>query len=84
VESFTDSTLTLSTEHFLGLAATLANYSKITSGFFVLVPVAGTQSTGGLPQEFLVQTPEPDAFYMLLGGISLIGIGRIVRRKRAA
>jgi hypothetical protein len=26
--------------------------------------------------------PEPGAFYMLLGGIGLIGMGRIARRKR--
>jgi hypothetical protein len=66
-----------------------SNYDTITaaSGFDVLVPVPNSQTCGdGLPQSFLVQmaTPEPGAIYMMLGGIGLIGMGRIVRRKRSA
>ena len=82
--TFTDS----ATETWLTNAEKPVDYNTITksNGFAVLVPVSGTQnpSTDGPPQWFLIQTPEPGSFYMLLGGIVLIGIGRLVRRKRAA
>lgn len=74
------------------VANAVADYSTQVNAnnFSVLVPVSGTQnpSCDGLPQSFLVEvgtpTPEPGAIYMMLGGIGLIGMGRIVRRKRSA
>ena len=79
-------------------AQSSSNYDTITAAFnfYLLTPTAvngvtvinkGTGGNGSTPQSFLVEfpkqdVPEPGAFYMLLGGIGLIGMGRIARRKR--
>jgi hypothetical protein len=60
------------------------------SGYSVVIPVTVAKDgsvaevSTTYPQWFLVATPEPGAIYMVLGGIGLIGMGRIVRRKRSA
>ena len=85
-----------SVETWLTKAETSTNYKTITaaSEFYLLTPTTvnnvmvinpgtgRTQGSDGIPQSFLIQAPEPAAFFMLLGGIGLIGMGRIARRKR--
>jgi hypothetical protein len=55
------------------------------SRFEILIPVAGTQSEGGLPQTFIEDpppspTPEPNSLVLL--GSGLLGCAGIVYRKR--
>ena len=87
---------TQSVENWLKQAESSTNYTTITAAdnFYVLTPTTvngvmvinpGTgraKGSDGTPQSFLVQAPEPAAFFMLLGGIGLIGMGRFARRKR--
>jgi len=53
------------------------------SRFDILIPVAGTQSEGGLPQNFIedpTPTPEPNSLVLL--GSGLLGCAGFVYRKR--
>jgi hypothetical protein len=67
---------------YLNLATTASNSAY--SGLFLYSPVKGTQSMGGMPQEFIGYSspvPEPGTLTML--GTGLIGLAGAIRRKFA-
>lgn len=68
----------------------LAEISLMPSGFFnnfvLYTPIAGTQSWGGTPQEFIgyVPAPVPEPGTMALLGTGLFAIGGFLRKKKRA
>jgi len=66
---------------YLGLAA-YAPKSDF-SGLFLYTPIAGTQSWGNMPQEFIGYSAVPEPASLTLFGTGLIGLAGAIRRKLA-
>lgn len=66
---------------YLALAQTAPNSAY--NGLVLYTPVAGTQSWGGTPQEFIGYTcsPVPEPSTLMFMGTGLIGLAGMVRRK---
>jgi hypothetical protein len=64
---------------YLGLAVSAPNSAY--AGLLLYTPIAGTQSWGGLPQEFIGYSAVPEPGSLTLLGTGLIGLAGVLRRK---
>jgi hypothetical protein len=64
---------------YLAMAKTAPN--SAFNGLVLYTPIAGTQSSGGLPQEYIGYSTVPEPGSLALFGTGLISLGGIVRRK---
>ena len=64
---------------YLALAATAPNSAY--AGLFLYTPIAGTQSWGGTPQEYIGYSPVPEPGTITLFGTGLLSLAGLVRRK---
>ncbi len=64
---------------YLALAQTAPNSSY--NGLLLYTPVAGSQSWGGTPQEFIGYSAVPEPSTWMFMGTGLVGLGGAVRRK---
>jgi PEP-CTERM motif len=66
---------------YLVLAQTAKN--SAFSGLLLYTPIAGTQSWGGMPQEFIGFSAVPEPSALVLMGTGLLALTGVVRRKLA-
>ncbi len=66
---------------YLGLAAYAPKSDY--AGLFLYTPIAGTQSWGSMPQEFIGYSAVPEPASLTLLGTGLLGLAGAVRRKLA-
>jgi hypothetical protein len=64
---------------YLALAATAPNSAY--NGLVLYTPIAGTQSWGGMPQEYIGYSPVPEPGTITLFGTGLLSLAGLVRRK---
>jgi PEP-CTERM motif-containing protein len=64
---------------YLTLAANAPN--SAFSGLVLYTPIAGTQSWGGTPQEYIGYSPVPEPGTLMLMGTGLLSLAGMVRRK---
>jgi hypothetical protein len=64
---------------YLALAATAPNSAY--AGLVLYTPIAGTQSWGGTPQEYIGYSPVPEPGTITLFGTGLLSLAGLVRRK---
>lgn len=67
---------------YLALAATAPN--SAFNGLVLYTPIAGTQSWGGMPQEYIGYSPVPEPGTITLFGTGLLSLAGMVRRKLKA
>jgi hypothetical protein len=66
---------------YLALAQTAGNSAY--NGLLLYTPIKGTQSWGGMPQEFIGYSAVPEPGTLMLMGTGLIGLAGAIRRKCA-
>ena len=66
-------------KEYLALAAKAPN--SAFQGLMLYTPIAGTQSWGGTPQEYIGYSPVPEPATLTLFGTGLLSLAGIVRRK---
>jgi hypothetical protein len=64
---------------YLALAALAPN--SAFQGLMLYTPIAGTQSWGGMPQEYIGYSPVPEPGSLALFGTGILSIAGMVRRK---
>ena len=64
---------------YLALAATAPNSAY--NGLVLYTPIAGTQSWGGMPQEYIGYSPVPEPGTITLFGTGLLSLAGMARRK---
>jgi hypothetical protein len=64
---------------YLALAAAASN--SAFNGLLLYTPIAGTQSWGGTPQEYIGYSPVPEPGSLALFGTGILSMAGIVRRK---